>query len=140
MTNSERIATAERATRVRAGFMAAAGLIIALVGFQPIEASDAGFGSGDVGWLALVALWLLVLATGGWLRLDRATRALLNDELAQANRASALRSGFFAAMLAGMILYLLSWWLPVSVREVIRMVTAAGIGIALLHYAWREWR
>jgi predicted permease len=141
MNSTNELAKAEHASKARAFLMAAAGMIMAINGLPGFEPpAEAPFGWRSVAWIVLVAFWLLILATGGWLRLDRQTRMLMNDERSLQNRAAAHRSGFWTAMIAGMALYLVSLWMPIAPREALRMLTAAALAVALLHYAWLEWR
>lgn len=91
-------------------------------------------------WVFLSAVLLLVLATGGmWLR-GRKLRALLNDEVARANRADALTRGFFAAMIAALIVYVLADWGQIGARAAIHIIVTAGIVPALLRFGLLERR
>ena len=60
-------------------------------------------------WVLMTAVILFVLNSGGfWFRPAR-VRAMLDDEITRANRASAMHWGFLAAILAGVVIYVLLW-------------------------------
>ena len=59
-------------------------------------------------WAVTIVFWLLILATGGWLKLSRDVRSLMNDEVALAHRGAALQTGFWTAMLLAMAIYFAS--------------------------------
>lgn len=91
-------------------------------------------------WLVwAVALMALLAAGGGWLR-TRSVRALLNDEVAQANRATAFMWGFWAAMLIAITLYFTTLFAPLDAREAIHVILTAGVGTALLRFGMLERR
>jgi hypothetical protein len=91
-------------------------------------------------WLLLSLVLLAALWTGGfWLR-QRAVRALMDDELTRANRAAALSLGFLVAMLAGIALYILDQFEPMSSRMALHLVVTAGIAAALLRFGALERR
>lgn len=91
-------------------------------------------------WLVLSLVLLAFLwSGGGWLR-GKAVRALMNDEITRANRASALTLGFFVAMLMAIALYLLDMIDPMSSRLAIHMVVTLGIGAALIRFGLLERR
>jgi hypothetical protein len=141
MTLNE-IQQAERHSRTRAALMLAMALILV---------ANAITGIGDEGssmtpwfrhalWAAMILLWLLILATGGWLRLSREVRSLMNDEVALANRSQALQAGFWAAMVGGLALYFASLEWEITVRAGLRLLLNGTIAVALLRYARLELR
>jgi len=82
-------------------------------------------------WLVLSLILLLALATGGgWLQ-SKEVRALMNDEVTQANRSRAMTMGFLFAMAAAMALYLLNQFAPFTAREAIHVIASLGLGAAL---------
>ena len=91
-------------------------------------------------WVLLSAVLLLTLATGGALFRSPAVRALLNDEPTRANRASAMHWGFMAAMIAGMVLYVVQGVTEFTVREVIHLIVSAGMVAALVRFGKLERR
>ena len=133
---------ADRASRLRSQFMV---LMAALL------LAQAAFGFGNEAssmtpwfrhglWAAMILLWLVVLATGGWLRLDRRVRSLMNDEYALASRSQALQAGFWVAVAAGIVLYFASLEWTLDVREAMRILVDVTIAAALLRFAWLELR
>ena len=89
-------------------------------------------------WAVTIAFWLLILATGGWLKLSRDVRRLMNDEVALAHRSAALQAGFWTAMLLALGLYFASLEWTISLREGLRVLTDVTIAVALIRYAWLE--
>ena len=141
MTVSD-IQQAERASRTRSLIMAAMAAVLLL---------NTAIGVGDeVGsmtpvlrhglWAAMILLWLVVLATGGFLHLSRRVRSLMNDEVALANRSRALQAGFWTAMLLGVGLYFASLQWQIDVREALRILLNLTVAAALTRYAWLELR
>ena len=141
MTESD-VALAERHARTRAlimAMMAVVLLILGLLGWED-QASSMTPLLRHAMWAVTIAFWLLILATGGWLKLSRDVRRLMNDEVALANRAAALQTGFWTAMLAALALYFASLEWAISLREGLRVLTDVSIAAALIRYAWLELR
>lgn len=139
MRDDASVEKAERASSVRAGLMAVGALILALNvwlqwgGSDPLRPD-----SRSALWILLVALWTVVLATGGGLALGRRMRALLNDELSQRNRARAIAAGFYAMLAAALGLYVVAWNSQIASGDSVRLITAAGLSTALFVYSWLE--
>ena len=144
MTDIRDIEKAERIGRSRARMFAVQAIFFA---------SWQGFYFGAMGdevrtvdtvkvwtWLVWVAALLALLATGGGLMRSRSVRALLNDELARANRAQAYVAGFWAAMVAAVGFYVIDLFDPVEAREAIHAIVSAAIAAALITFAVRERR
>jgi hypothetical protein len=91
-------------------------------------------------WALMIAFWLIILATGGWLRLSRSVRSVINDEVSLANRSKALQTGFWTAMLLVLAFYFASLQWTFSVREGLRVIADGSIAAALIRYAWLELR
>ena len=91
-------------------------------------------------WLVMSAVILLALVTGGGWIYPKRVRDLANDEATQVHRLKALRTGFVAAMLACLVLYFLTFFEQIAVREAIHIVTTAGLMAALLSFALMERR
>jgi hypothetical protein len=141
MTESD-IALAERHARTRALIMAVMAmvlLILGLLGWRD-EASSMSPMLRHSFWAVTILFWLLILATGGWLRLSGDVRRLMNDEVALAHRASALQTGFWTAMLLALAIYFASLQWAISLREGLRILTDVTIAAALIRYAWLETR
>lgn len=136
------IQQAERASRVRSMLMAVMALVLLI---------NTAIGIGDEAssmtpmlrhglWAAMILLWLVILATGGWLQMTRRVRSLMNDEVSLANRSRALQAGFWTAMLVGVGLYFASLQWEITVREALSILVNLTIVAALVRYAWLELR
>ena len=91
-------------------------------------------------WLVLSIVLLLFVTTGGFWFHSRRVRQLLNDEATRANRIEGLRVGFIATMAAGIALYFIALFEPVSGRDAIHLLMTAGIAAALLRFGQLERR
>jgi UDP-N-acetylmuramyl pentapeptide phosphotransferase/UDP-N-acetylglucosamine-1-phosphate transferase len=141
MTESD-IELAERHARTRSLIMAVMAvvlLILGLLGWRDDASSmDPRLRHGM--WAVTILFWLLILATGGWPKLSRDVRRLMNDEVALAHRGAALQTGFWTAMLLALALYFASLEWAISLREGLRIITDVTIAAALIRYAWLELR
>jgi UDP-N-acetylmuramyl pentapeptide phosphotransferase/UDP-N-acetylglucosamine-1-phosphate transferase len=141
MTPSD-IELAERHARTRSLIMAVMAvilLILGLLGWRD-DASSLDAALRHFMWAVTILFWLLILATGGWLKLSRDVRRLMNDEVALAHRSAALQTGFWTAMLLALGLYFASLQWTISLREGLRVLTDVTIAAALIRYAWLELR
>ena len=132
---------AERASRGRAAVMALAAIVFminAVIDFGHPAYSQPGW-RGAI-WPIIVLAWLLLIASGGGLRVGRKLRELMNDELSLQNRARALAVGFYATNLAAVAVSYASWRVPMMIGDALQLVTGIGVSAALLVYAWLEWR
>jgi len=84
-----------------------------------------------------VALCLFLAFSGGLLR-GRAVRAQLNDESTRDHRRRAMALGFWGAMGAALVVYVLSYFEPITVREGVRLVITIAIMLALLRFGTLE--
>jgi hypothetical protein len=91
-------------------------------------------------WLILSILLLLALMTGGFWFRPKPVRDLLNDEVTRANRLDGLRVGFVATMAAGIAMYLITMFEPVTGRDSIHLMMTVGIAAALLRFGQLERR
>jgi hypothetical protein len=91
-------------------------------------------------WLVLSIVLLLALMTGGFWFRPKPVRDLLNDEVARANRHDGLRVGFVATMAAGIAIYVIAMFEPVTGRESIHLMMTVGIAAALLRFGQLERR
>jgi hypothetical protein len=139
MTLNE-IQQAERHSRTRASLMLAAIMVLNAITGIGDEASSMTPWFRHALWAAMILLWLVILATGGWLQLSRQVRSLMNDEVALANRSQALQAGFWAAMIGGLALYFASLEWELTVRTGLRLLLNGTIAVALLRYARLELR
>jgi hypothetical protein len=141
MTASD-IDLAERHARTRALIMAVMAVVLLILGL--LGWSDGASSMSPMlrhgFWAITILFWLLILATGGWLKLSRDVRRLMNDEVALAHRSAALQAGFWTAMLLALAIYAASLVWTISLREGLRILTDVTIAVALIRYAWLELR
>ena len=73
---------------------------------------------------------------------SREVRRLIDDEVTQANRSSALTWGFTVAMIAAIGLFALESFDPgqATAREAIHIIVTAGLVTALLRFGYLERR
>jgi protein-S-isoprenylcysteine O-methyltransferase Ste14 len=139
--NANDIERAERMSRGRAAIMALAALVLVInLVLQYGNPAYVGADPRGASWLVVIGLWLFILWNGGGLRLKGNMRALLNDELSLQNRARALSTGFYVAVLGALVLYAIEWRVPVGAGDALKIVSAGALAAALLRYAWLEWR
>jgi protein-S-isoprenylcysteine O-methyltransferase Ste14 len=139
--NANDIERAERLSRGRAAVMALAALVLAIN--LVLQYGNPAYVSADArgaSWIVVIGLWLFILWNGGGLRLKGNMRALLNDELSLQNRARALSTGFYVAVLGALALYAIGWRVPVGAGDALKIVSGGALAAALLRYAWLEWR
>jgi hypothetical protein len=139
--SSSDIEKAEHASRTRSFLMATMAVILLLstaIGVNEESSMTPIFRHAI--WVVMILLWLVILATGGWLQLSRRVRSLMNDEVALANRSRALQAGFWTAMLVGVGVYFASLQWEIAVRDALRAVVNLTIAAALVRYAWLELR
>lgn len=91
-------------------------------------------------WLVLSVVLVAALATKGFWLQPKAVRDLIDDENTQANRLDAMRWGFLFTMAAGVLVYFLTMFEPISAREAVHMMTSAGIFAALIRWGVLERR
>ena len=90
--------------------------------------------------MLLAVTLLAALLTGGfWLR-PRAIRALMDDDVTRANRASALKLAFTLSMIVAIALYVLAAPLGLSSREVIHVIVSTGLAAGMLRFGLLERR
>jgi heme/copper-type cytochrome/quinol oxidase subunit 2 len=90
------------------------------------------------GWLILVILILLLLATGGFLLRGHKVRDLLNDETSRLNRLASQALGFWVTIITALVIYVESIFEPVSLNEGVHIIVTLGVGAALISFAVRE--
>jgi uncharacterized membrane protein len=91
-------------------------------------------------WAVMGLVLLFVLMTGGFFFRGRAVRDLLNDEVTKANRAAAIQWGFVAAMLVGILLYVIQALTQVTAREALHLTVSTGLVVALVRFGALERR
>ena len=132
---------ADRRSRKRAVLFAAATLIF--LGVQLVTRPV--FGGDMSGWRLYawpfnVAILLACLGTGGGLLNSTAIRALINDEVARSNYRTACVAGFWIAMIAGIVLFVVPAFASFSAREAAYLAVTASAASALLTFSWLEYR
>lgn len=138
MTEIER---AEQMRGTRALIMVLAAAILPFNAWLQYGVPEYSAASGRGGsWLVLIGLWTVILWSGGSLRPRRRLQALLNDELSLQNRARAIEAGFYGAIATALTLFVVNWRVPIATGDALKIVSAAALAIALLRYAWLEWR
>ena len=91
-------------------------------------------------WTVWAAALLMFLAVGGGLFRGARIRALLNDETTLDHRRRALAFGFWGAMGTAALIYVLTFFEPLSAREAVRLVVTYGVALALLRFGTLERR
>ena len=89
-------------------------------------------------WIVWAAALLMFLAVGGGLFRGARIRALLNDETTLDHRRRALAFGFWGAMGTAALIYVLTFFEPLSAREAVRLVVTDGVALALLRFGTLE--
>ncbi|MEA3016388.1 MAG: hypothetical protein QOI38_1110 [Sphingomonadales bacterium] len=145
MADTTDIETADRLSRRRARMLPAlAAIFLTQQAAFVTEQFESGTRTVDhvkVGaWLILSIVLLLALTTGGFWLKRKAVRDLLDDEVTRANRAAAMGTGFVAAMIGGIALYLIALFEPVSGRQAVHLLVTIGIAAALLRFGLLERR
>ena len=142
-TTTADIETADRLSRRRARMLPALAVIFIAQQASYFSQPDGARMVDHIkigAWVILSIVLLLALATGGfWLKPKR-IRALMDDDLTRANRASALGFGFLVTMAGGLVLYVLALYEPLTGREAIHLLTTLGIVSALLRFGYLERR
>jgi len=142
MTDAEE---ADRLSRRRAGMMPMLGVLLVVQQGIFFTQEDTGRLVDQVrttGWLALAAVILATLVTGGFWFKRRVVRDLMDDEVTRQNRASALTLGFVFTISAAIVLYAIEAFVPgsISTLEAIHIIVTAGLFAALLRFAFLERR
>ena len=91
-------------------------------------------------WMVLSLVLLAALYTGGFWLKRRSVRALMDDEITRAHRASALSLGFLVTILGAIALYFLDMVEPMSGRVAIHLIVTMGIAAALIRFGMLERR
>jgi predicted permease len=144
VTTSADIETADRLSRRRARMLFALAIIFLAQQVSYLSGPDTGMRTVDhvkiAAWLVMSIVLLLLLTTGGFWFYSRKVRELMEDDVTRANRGDAIRFGFMAMMTAGIILYFVSLYEPMSGRQAIHLLTSVGIGVALFRFGFLERR
>ena len=91
-------------------------------------------------WIVWGIALLFFLVVGGGLFRGAKMRAILNDETTQDHRRRAMVAGFWGAIGTAFLVYVLSFYDPITVREGVRLVITFAIALALLRFGTLERR
>lgn len=91
-------------------------------------------------WIVWAAILLLLLGAGGGLFRGKSVRSLMNDESTLDNRRRAMVAGFWATVLSAFALYAITFYEPISGREVIRLLLSAAVGASIIRFGILEQR
>ena len=91
-------------------------------------------------WLVWALVLLIAFAFAGGHFRGKAVRALVEDEVAVANRAKGYAAGFWAAAAAAIALYVINMFEPVSGRDAIHLILTALVGAAMIRFGVLERR
>ena len=91
-------------------------------------------------WLVWAVILLVALAIAGGRFAGARVRSLVEDEVTRANRLRAYALGFWAAALAGLLVFVLTMFEPVSGREGVHIILTAAVGGALIRFGTLERR
>ena len=133
---------ADRNSRNRATIMTLAAIVLLVLSvFNALDRPNADISiSRAAVWGLLIGLWLIMLATGGGLMVNRKVRSLMNDEVSSDNRRRAIETGFWVAMVMAIALYFASLVWPIALRDGLAILTELAIAAALFRYASLERR
>ena len=90
--------------------------------------------------LAVLTASLLALAFAGGAFRGAKIRALVEDEVARANRLRGYAAGFWGGAIAALALYVLTMFEPVTGREAIHLILTATVASALIRFGTLERR
>lgn len=91
-------------------------------------------------WIVWAFALLFFLAWGGGLLRGRKMRAVLNDETTLDHRRRAMVCGFWGALGMAFLLYVASFYEPITLREGVRLIITVTIALALLRFGTLERR
>lgn len=91
-------------------------------------------------WIVWAAALVFLLAVGGGLFRGKSVRALMNDESTIENRRRGMVAGFWATVLSAFALYAITFYEPISGREVIRLLLSAAVGTSIIRFGILEQR
>ena len=141
MSTPSDVERAERISRRRARMFPILGIYFIAgqaVFFNHAEASPRVAQFKISAWLVW-ALVLLIAFAGGHFH-GRKVRALVEDDVARANRAKAYETGFWAAATAAIALYVTNMFELVTGRDAIHLILTALVGAAMIRFGVLERR
>lgn len=134
---------AERLSRRRVSMLVAMTALLAIQqgAFYAQPAGERAVDYVRIGaWVLLVGVLLAALLTGGFWLKSRAIRALMDDEITLANRASAVQLAFAMSMGVGIVLFVVAPMFAVSAREAIHLIVSTGLVVGIFRFAQLERR
>ena len=137
------IEEAERLSRRRVSMLIATTTLLALQQGAFYAQTEAELAVDHVrtgAWVLLVVALLAALLTGGFWLKPRAIRALMDDEVTLANRASAVKLAFAASMGVAIVLFVLAPPLALTAREAIHLIVSTGIVVGIFRFGQLERR
>ena len=144
MQPTSRIDAADRLSRKRAiGAAIAALVFVAIQLIAPpffVDKRESLRDSQALLWLVNALILLALLATGGGLVYNREVRRLLNDEVSRSHYRSAVMCGFWIAMAAAVVLFVVPALAAFTAREAAYLLLTPSIAGALLAFAFLELR
>jgi protein-S-isoprenylcysteine O-methyltransferase Ste14 len=91
-------------------------------------------------WLVWALVLLIAFAFAGGHFQGKKIRALVEDDVARANRAKAYETGFWAAATAAIALYITNMFEVVTGRDAIHLILTALVGAAMIRFGTLERR
>ena len=143
MTTPSDVEKADRISRRRARMFPVLGIYFIAgqaVFFRHVDESTRVAQFKISAWLVWALVLLIAFAFAGGHFGGRAVRALVEDEVAIANRAKGYAAGFWAASAAAIALYVINMFEPVSGREAIHLILTALVGAAMIRFGALERR
>jgi hypothetical protein len=141
--SSDNAELAERLSRRRARMLPVLGLFLIIQQSAYFSHGDGSRAVDEVrlgAWVAMSLVILLILTTGGFWRRSKEVRAMIEDDITRANRASALSTGFVCTILTATICYVMRGAWEFTVGEVIHLIVTAGLFSALIRFSFLERR
>ena len=143
MTTPTDVERAERISRRRARVFPLLGIYFIAgqaVFFRHTDASERVAQFKVSAWLVWALTLLIAFAFAGGHFHGRNVRSLVEDDVARANRAKGYETGFWAAAVAAIALYVTNMFEPVSGRDAIHLILTALVGAAMIRFGSLERR
>ena len=143
MSTQSDIETADRLARRRARMFPILGIYFIAgqaVFFNHADSSQRVAQFKISAWLVWALVLLIAFAFAGGHFQGRKIRALVEDDVARANRAKAYETGFWAAAVAAIALYVTNMFELVTGRDAIHLILTALVGAALIRFGILERR
>ena len=143
MTSVSDIEKAERLSRRRARIFPVLGIYFIAgqaVFFRSVDEAPRVAQFKISAWLVWALVLLIAFAFAGGHFRGRTVRALVEDDVARANRTKGYEAGFWAAAVAAIALYVVNMFEPVSGRDAIHLILTALVGAAMIRFGVLERR